>query len=303
MKKFIYTIAAASMMFTSCVKDEIYTPPKAEEMVVSKIEYSETPDLSDIKVKVEYESAKEITEARIYYRIDGEAYTKDNKVKGEDEASFTQSDVTIDLTGIDGVQIGTEISFYVRLTYVDATEEFFVGKSSNIDKITEDVAKGDDVTALNQMEVGGTSTIVEVTPTEGPVTKITFDGKPAAGGDIIVNVEYTSTDEITEARLYYDVGDAPEYVKDNKVKGEKDDSFTQSGVSINLAGKVAVNGGATDASGSKVSFYIRISTAKAEYYYANDGTMHIDETPGGGTKDESDAFKSDSTLWNVYNVQ
>ncbi|MCK5907993.1 MAG: lamin tail domain-containing protein [Flavobacteriales bacterium] len=27
MKKFIYTIAAASMMFTSCVKDEIYTPP------------------------------------------------------------------------------------------------------------------------------------------------------------------------------------------------------------------------------------------------------------------------------------
>ena len=30
MKKFIYTIAVATMMFTSCVKDEIYTPPKVE---------------------------------------------------------------------------------------------------------------------------------------------------------------------------------------------------------------------------------------------------------------------------------
>jgi len=303
MKKFIYTIVVASMVFTSCVKDEIYTPPKAEEMVVSKIEYSETPDLSDIKVKVEYESEKEITEARVYYRLDGEVYIKDNKVKGEKDPSFTQGDVTIDLTGISNVSNGTKISFYVRLTYNDATEEYFVGKDSNITKIAEDVAKADDVTPLNQIEVGGTSTIVEVTPTKGPVSKITFDSEPQAGKDILVKVEYSSTEAITEARIYYDIGDTPIYVKGNKIKGEDDNSFTQTGVTINFAGEVAANGKHADESGSKVSFYIRISTAKAEYYYANDGSMSIDETPGGGTKDESDDFKSHPNLWNSYTVQ
>ena len=55
--------------------------------------------------------------------------------------------------------------------------------------------------------------------------------------------------------------------------------------------------------GVKVSFYLRIATATAEYYYSNTGAMSIDDTPGGGTTDESDDFKADPSLWNVYTVQ
>ena len=31
--------------------------------------------------------------------------------------------------------------------------------------------------------------------------------------------------------------------------------------------------------------------------------MYLDDTPGGGTTDESDTFKDDSSGWNVYTVQ
>jgi len=31
--------------------------------------------------------------------------------------------------------------------------------------------------------------------------------------------------------------------------------------------------------------------------------MYLDNTPGGGTTDESDAFKANTNLWNVLNVQ
>ncbi|MCK5788786.1 MAG: hypothetical protein KAH32_07295 [Chlamydiia bacterium] len=207
MKKFIYIIAAASMMFTGCVKDEIYTPPKTEVIVVSKIEYSETPDLSDIKVKVEYESEKEITEARVYYRIDGEAYTKVNKVKGEDDPSFTQSDVTIDLTGISNVSNGSKISFYVRLTYKDLTEEYFVGKNTNISKIAEEVAKGKDVAPLNQMEVGGTA-VEEDQPQEITITDYNgFSGLTVirkVAGDLEFDVMFETTNpEFKGVKLYY----------------------------------------------------------------------------------------------------
>ena len=52
-----------------------------------------------------------------------------------------------------------------------------------------------------------------------------------------------------------------------------------------------------------VTFYVRIATATAEYYYGSDGSMYLDDTPGGGTTDQSDAFKADPALWNVFNVQ
>jgi len=92
-------------------------------------------------------------------------------------------------------------------------------------------------------------------------------------------------------------------VKANKISGEDDASFTQTSVTINLKDAVTDLGLSLSETGAKVSFYVRIATATAEYYYANDGSMYIDETPGGGTIDESDTFKADTSLWNVYNVQ
>ena len=50
-------------------------------------------------------------------------------------------------------------------------------------------------------------------------------------------------------------------------------------------------------------FYARIATATAEYYYGSDGSMYLDDTPGGGTTDESDDFKADPSLWNELNTQ
>ena len=61
--------------------------------------------------------------------------------------------------------------------------------------------------------------------------------------------------------------------------------------------------GNTSVTGTTVTFYVRIATATAEYYYSNVGTMYLDDTPGGGTTDDSDAFKADPSLLNVFNVQ
>jgi hypothetical protein len=55
--------------------------------------------------------------------------------------------------------------------------------------------------------------------------------------------------------------------------------------------------------------YVRIATedasgnAIAEYYYGSDGSMYLDDTPSGGTTDQSDAFKGDPSLWNMFTIQ
>lgn len=132
--------------------------------------------------------------------------------------------------------------------------------------------------------------------TEGPLTSITFPSNPIPGEDANVVLTMQSSDEITEARIYYALGDAPEYDKNNKIKGEDDSSFTQTGVTINMSEQAQT--------GVTTSFFVRIATDNAEYYYGNlaDG-MHIDDTPGGGTTDESDDFKDNPTLWDSFVTQ
>ena len=148
-----------------------------------------------------------------------------------------------------------------------------------------------------------------VNSTQGPLTSITFPTNPVPGTDINLVLAYASTEIIKEARVYFAVGGDPVYIKANKVSGEKDASFTQTGVTINLKDVVTDAGEPLSETGAKVTFYVRIATVTAddtdiaEYYYSNDGKMYLDDTPGGGTVDESDAFKEDPSLWNEYNVQ
>ncbi|KGL64286.1 hypothetical protein [Polaribacter sp. Hel1_85] len=142
-----------------------------------------------------------------------------------------------------------------------------------------------------------------VNSTDSPLTKITFPSNPVPETDINVVLVYASTETIEEARIYFAVGDTPEYVKANKVSGEDDASFTQTGVTINLKEVSTDLGLSLSETSAKVSFYIRIATDTAEYYYSNDGSMYLDDTPGGGSTDESDDFKDNPALWNVYNVQ
>ncbi|MCK0131624.1 hypothetical protein MWU59_08920 [Flavobacteriaceae bacterium F08102] len=142
-----------------------------------------------------------------------------------------------------------------------------------------------------------------VTSTEGPLKSITFPTNPIPGTAINIVLSYMSTETISEARIYFAVGDNPEYVKANKVAGEDDPSFSQTGVTINLKDVETDGGLSLSETGAKVSFYIRIATDEAEYYYSKEGTMFIDDTPGGGSTDESDDFKDNPAGWNVYTVQ
>lgn len=137
---------------------------------------------------------------------------------------------------------------------------------------------------------------ITINYSKGPLTSITFPKNPIPGEDVNVKLTYTSSDEIVEARIYFATGDSPKYSKSNKLKGEDDASFTQTGVTINMKDQ--------SKSGIKTSFYVRMATKKAEYYYGNvaDG-MHLDDTPGGGSTDESDSFKDTPSLWNVFTAQ
>ncbi len=152
-----------------------------------------------------------------------------------------------------------------------------------------------------------TETVVNYTG--GPLTKVTFPANPTpANANIVMEYDATVDGAILEARIYFDVRETPAYVKANKVKGEDDASFTQTGVTVNLANidaedEAGLYSGNTSISGTKVTFYIRIATANAEYYYGSDGSMYLDNTPGGGTTDQSDMFKGDTSLWNSYTVQ
>jgi len=142
-----------------------------------------------------------------------------------------------------------------------------------------------------------------VTASAGPLTSLTFPTNPVPGTDISVKLIYASASPIVEARIYFAVGDNPEYVKANKIAGEDEATFTQTGVTINLKDVETDGGLSLSETGAKVSFYVRIATDDAEYYYSNTGSMSLDDTPGGGTTDESDDFKDNPAGWNVYTVQ
>lgn len=194
------------------------------------------------------------------------------------------------------------VRYYLRIEYIDGTKTYYPIEEDGGD-FNHDLG-----TTWPSYTVSSTSydDVVNSTinSTEGALTSVIFPTNPIPGSDINVVLAYSSAETILEARIYFAVGDNPVYVKANKVTGEDDASFTQTGVTINLK-DVVTDGDALSLSesGAKVTFYVRIATATAEYYYSNNGTMYLDDTPGGGTTDESDAFKADPSLWNVYNVQ
>ena len=241
----------------------------------------------------------QVDELRLYYLLPGEQQDEDNGFDDKTKVVLVQDGDTF--TGVIPAQNTDDvISYYIRVEYLDGTKTYY--PIENGGDFNHDLG----VTWPSyKVEAIVYDAIVEkeVLPTEGPVTSIKFPTNPTPGSDINVILTYSSAIEISEARIYFNTGDAPFYVKDNKIKGEDDATFTQTGVTINLKDAMTTENVSLSESGTKVSFYVRISTANAEYYYTNDGTLYIDETPGGGTLDESDAFKADPTIWNVYTVQ
>ena len=149
----------------------------------------------------------------------------------------------------------------------------------------------------------------DLTFTDGPLTKITFPTNPTPSAEDVV-IEYSDAVDgaIIEARIYFDVRETPEYIKGNKVKGEDDPSFSQSGVTIDLADIDAEDDsgnitGNTSDEGTTVTFYVRISTADNEWYYGSTDSVYVDTTPGGGSSDGSDDFNADPALWSEFTVQ
>ncbi|MCD6544642.1 MAG: lamin tail domain-containing protein [Flavobacteriaceae bacterium] len=254
----------------------------------------------------------QVDEIRLYYLKDGEQQDEDN---GFDD----KHKVVLDQDGDNYVGVVPEqetddvIAYYLRVEYVDGTKTYY--------PLEVEDAEGNVISDFNHdlgttwptytVEAISYDPVVDqtVTYTDGPLTSVVFPTNPVPGTDFNVVLAYTSTDVIGGARIYFDVGDAPVYVKGNKVKGEDDASFTQTGVTINLKDVVAENGLIISDTGNKTTFYIRMATEDAsgndiaEYYYGSDGSMYLDDTPGGGTTDQSDAFKGDTSLWNVLNVQ
>ncbi len=252
---------------------------------------------------------EQVDEIRLYYLLPGELQddVNDDKTKvvltqdGNNHVGVVPAQNTDDV-----------ISYYLRVEYVDGTKTYY--------PLEEEDADGNVISDFNHdfgttwptytVEAISYNDVVDqtVTYTAGPLTSVVFPTNPVPGTDINVVLAYTSTENIDEARIYFDVRDTPAYVKNNKVKGEDDASFTQTGVTINIANvdaedEVGVFTGNTSVTGTKVTFYVRIATASAEYYYGSDGSMYLDDTPGGGTTDQSDDFKADTSLWNVLNVQ
>jgi len=280
--------------------------------------FTATPTAEYETVTLEYAAEVEIEEARIYFAAgDSPEYIKANKIKGEDAESFTQTGVTMSMANLDvedadgavvgnSSDLGVKISFYVRIALATGTE-FYYDKDGNV--IVDDEANGGDPTDADNFKADATQWNTFTNKAAVSVSSFDFPATPAATEDINVVLAYASDEEIVEARIYYAAGDTPEYIKDNKVKGEDADSFTQTGVTVNMKDVEVVDAdgavvGTTSDSGVKVSFYVRIATATSEYYFGLDGDLlAVDDSPADGAFDSSDAFKADPTLWQTYTVQ
>lgn len=241
---------------------------------------------------------EQVDEIRLYYLLPGELQDDVN----DDKTKVVLSKNNDTFVGIIPAQNTDDvIRYYLRVEYMEGTQTYYPlenGGDFNHDLGT--TWPSYTVEAITYDDVVNST----INASTGPLTSVLFPTNPVPDTDINIVLAYSSSETILEARIYFSVGDSPFYLKANKVSGEDDASFTQTGVTINLKDVITDGDGfSLSETGAKVSFYIRIATATAEYYYSNDGTMYLDDTPGGGTTDESDAFKADPSLWNVYNVQ
>jgi len=252
----------------------------------------------------------QVDEIRLYYLLPDES---------QDDVNDDKTKVVLTQDGENYIGVipeqntGDAIRYYLRVEYIDGTKTYYpLEEEDEEGNVISDFNHDDGTTWPSYtVEEKTFAPVVDetVTSTQGPLTSLTFPTNPVPGADINLVLTYASTEIIKEARVYFAVGDDPVYIKANKVSGEKDASFTQTGVTINLKDLVTDAGESLSETGAKVSFYVRIATVTAddtdiaEYYYSNDGTMYLDDTPGGGTVDDSDAFKADPSLWNEYNVQ
>jgi hypothetical protein len=246
----------------------------------------------------------QVDEIRLYYLLPGQS---------QDDVNDDKTKVVLTQDGDNWIGVipaqntGDVVRYYLRVEYIEGTKTYYpLEEFDENGNVISDFNHDDGTTWPSYtVEEKTYEPVVEktVNSTEGPLTSLTFPTNPLPESDINLVLTYSSDVEITEARVYYSVGENPVYVKANKVSGEDEPGFTQTGVTINLKDVVSDEGFSLSEEGAKVSFYVRISTDQAEYYYSNDGKMYLDDTPGGGTIDESDDFKDDPSIWNVYNVQ
>jgi hypothetical protein len=247
---------------------------------------------------------EQVSEIRLYYLLPGQLQDDVNDDKTKVELT-KNGDI---FTGVIPAQNTDDvIRYYLRVEYIDGTKTYYPKEEKDTDDIVISDFNHDLGTTWPSYTVEAITydAVVETTinSTQEPLTSITFPTNPVPETDINLVLTYSSTETIKEARVYFAVGDSPVYIKANKVSGEDDASFTQTGVTINLKDVLSDASELLSETGAKVSFYVRIATDTAEYYYSNTGAMSLDNTPGGGTTDESDDFKADPSLWNVYNVQ
>ena len=245
----------------------------------------------------------QVDEVKLYYLLPGELQDDNNDDKHSVE--LTQNGETwegfIPAQNTDDV-----VRYYLRVKYNEGTKTYYPEEEEtgfNHDYGT--TWPNYVVEAISYDDVVFTT----YTFTEGPLISITFPTNPVPNTDINLELSYATTDVINDARIYFDVGETPIYDSDNKIKGKDDPSFTQTGVTINLKDVEAVNGLIISDTGNKTTFFVRMQTEDAagndlaEYYYGSDGSMYLDDTPGGGSIDESDFFKADPSLWDVLDVQ
>jgi len=256
---------------------------------------------------------QQVDEIRLYYLEDGEQQDEDNGFDDKHKVVLTQDGENY-VGVIPAQETDDVIHYYLRVEYIDGTKTYHPLEEKDEDgNVISDFNHDLGTTWPNYtVEAISYEDVVEqtVTYTDGPLTSVVFPTNPVPGTDINIVLAYVSTKTIAEARIYYAVGDSPVYVKDNKVKGEDDATFTQTGVTVNFKEVIdSETGLAVGESGNTTTFYVRIATedasgeAIAEYYYGNDGSMYLDDTPGGGSTDDSDAFKEDPSLWNALKTQ
>lgn len=242
---------------------------------------------------------EQVSKIKLYYLLPGELQDDTH----DDKTSVTLTQNGSDWEGVVPAQDTDDvISYYLRVKYSDGTKTYYPLETTGG---TFDHDQGTTWPSYTVQAITYDTVVNEtINYTDGPLTSLTFPTNPIPGTDMNITLTYSSSVTITEARVYYDVGNSPIWVKKNKVKGENDASFTQTSVTVNMKDEVADNGLAVDQTGAKVTFVIRMQDSDGkEYYYDHNGTMYLDDTAAGGSTDQSDTIKGNTSVWSVFNVQ
>jgi len=275
MKNLLFLIVFAITVFSGCVKDDVYEPPTPEagDVVLNEIK-SKGPDGDDndfVELYNKGEAEADISGYLINDAADplgGFVIPAGTKIAAKGYYVVHEPELTVAVSsGGEDVSLGQPDGTLLDLVACPAS----LADGLSFSRIPD----GEDVWLNGTEATPGAANIGEV----GAVTlTVEFPSAPAAGTDVVVGVEFITSETVTEVAAFYATGDAPAYSADNKLVGVIDGTTAAIAMTdLNVLDE-------------KVSFFIALTLDNGDVMYFDNVNADV----------AFDVISADPSSWNSY---